>query len=63
LQADLAAPAPVSGMVAANPGPAHAGIAGGQGPQAFLTAVMDDAGVPLALRIEAAKALLAHLRR
>jgi hypothetical protein len=29
-------------------------------PAAFLRAVMNDAAVPLALRIEAARALLAH---
>jgi hypothetical protein len=37
---------------------AFSDAAGGGDPRAFLRRVMDDAGVPLALRIEAAKALL-----
>ncbi|TDP88206.1 hypothetical protein EV672_101351 [Aquabacterium commune] len=45
LAAHLAAPAPGSGAL---------------GPHAFLRQVMNDASVPLALRIEAAKALLPH---
>src|SRR5450830_1551079 len=47
-----AAPYPASNHAAAGPDP-------GLSPQAFLRAVMDDPSVPLALRIEAAKALLA----
>ncbi|WP_269629863.1 hypothetical protein [Pelomonas sp. BJYL3] len=42
--------------------PADPGAAARQTPQAFLSEVMNDASVPLALRIEAAKALLAHSR-
>lgn len=45
LAAHLAAPAPGSGAL---------------GPHAFLRQVMNDASVPLAMRIEAAKALLPH---
>lgn len=60
LQPAPAPPAP------ATPSPASAqaqplttaGPGAGLSPQAFLRAVMDDPGVPLALRIEAAKALL-----
>ena len=42
--------------------PAAPGARTDQTPQAFLSQVMNDASVPLALRIEAAKALLAHSR-
>lgn len=42
-------------------GPAHGGTQGPDAdPRQFLTRVMQDASVPLALRIEAAKALLQH---
>lgn len=41
---------------------AKAGLQASQTPQAFLSQVMNDASVPLALRIEAAKALLAQGR-
>jgi len=56
------APPPVAPVAPLAPA-AHTHITAGPGPglspQAFLRAVMDDPSVPLALRIEAAKALLA----
>ena len=45
--------APAAPEASLGPGPAHT-----TDPRQFLLAVMNDAGVPLALRIEAAKALL-----
>lgn len=53
-------PAPAMPSPASAPAqpPTTAGPGAGLSPQAFLRAVMDDPGVPLALRIEAAKALL-----
>jgi hypothetical protein len=40
--------------------PVHAAAAAGSDPRQFLQSVMNDADAPLALRVEAAKALLAH---
>lgn len=55
------AAAPAATPVTALATPVHA-PAGPADPRAFLTQVMQDASVPLALRIEAAKALLATAR-
>ena len=51
----VAAPLPVQAEA-----PVHAPAVAGSDPRQFLLAVMNDADAPLALRVEAAKALLAH---
>ena len=57
VQQQLAAPASPSAPVEQRPAPTGTGGAG-QDPRAFLLAVMNDDSVALALRIEAARALL-----
>jgi hypothetical protein len=57
-----AAPTPVSAAstAPASSSPAPASVAPSGDPRAFLLAVMNDPGVEMALRIEAARVLLAH---
>lgn len=60
------APAPAVAAVAIDPGPGpgHQSPAAADGdPKRFLVQVMNDGTVPMALRIEAAKALLQHATR